>query len=585
MDQQADATEDVTPQTDGEPSTNEPLRSALCALLDAVQRHRLMFLYFADVELWRSPSPWEEVGRMKERIGWEAMVQDIDEDGEFLIRHRFTLDVFAQRVISRFGAGTGEDRSKRDTLWKVDEIGAVHLEESVDVVIGRAEELAKVDDKQVFGSLAKRAVRQLHDKDQTRWRTCDAVRWEYLPELEAVIEELKTAKVTAGAERTSMPTEPTQNGIIVRSIYDDDDWFVLDVAECESWGPVEIIEDADYIDMVRTISATLYRTPQRLFFLIQSRAHCEAAWTSSRDPTFRRFSDFEALEWILRNKMTPPEDLSEVGKQRLSDVMGSLDDETSESTKSSSLDEGEQANVTDMAVKLLRGLRFNWDFCRQLIRIQQGSMCGDQPHPLLRMIVHLRGLLDSCFKGLAGFEDADKAKEATDWLLDTLIGPEPDNLDCVLETTGYINDMEVFLVNTSILLGITDLSPTDEDRAVADAAQEQIDAFRVRHESKQKEFVDRIQELARKKQQHPAESHGDQSSDAAAYVTLADMSKLAVTPKKTLEDWKQKGKLPSPDVPHSGKRAAKWKWNTVRPALEKLTGMELPKCPPQESTN
>lgn len=76
-----------------------------------------------------------------------------------------------------------------------------------------------------------------------------------------------------------------------------------------------------------------------------------------------------------------------------------------------------------------------------------------------------------------------------------------------------------------------------------------------------------------------------QAQKTPVYVTLSQAARIAGKSKKTLEGWKQDGRLPPPEVPHSGRAEARWLWSTIHPALEQLTKKRLPKCPTPEELN
>jgi hypothetical protein len=69
--------------------------------------------------------------------------------------------------------------------------------------------------------------------------------------------------------------------------------------------------------------------------------------------------------------------------------------------------------------------------------------------------------------------------------------------------------------------------------------------------------------------------------EATDYVSLADVVVIAPIAKSTLYDWSRKGQLPPPAKPGSGRRPNLWLWSTLRPELEKLAGIALPKCLPR----
>ena len=60
------------------------------------------------------------------------------------------------------------------------------------------------------------------------------------------------------------------------------------------------------------------------------------------------------------------------------------------------------------------------------------------------------------------------------------------------------------------------------------------------------------------------------------FVTLADAATLARVSKKTAERWRKNARLPEPEILASKGKANKWLWDTLRPAIEKQIGHDLP---------
>ncbi len=59
-------------------------------------------------------------------------------------------------------------------------------------------------------------------------------------------------------------------------------------------------------------------------------------------------------------------------------------------------------------------------------------------------------------------------------------------------------------------------------------------------------------------------------------VTLNQVAPLANRQKRTLERYLNRGKLPAPDFRGGNGKASKWRWSTLRPALEKVCDRRLP---------
>lgn len=66
------------------------------------------------------------------------------------------------------------------------------------------------------------------------------------------------------------------------------------------------------------------------------------------------------------------------------------------------------------------------------------------------------------------------------------------------------------------------------------------------------------------------------STTVETLVTLSQVAPLADLKKRTLERYLSDGKIPDPDFRGGGGKASKWKWNSLRPALEKVCDRRLP---------
>jgi len=182
-------------------------RAAVLDLLRAVEKHRLMFLFFGRPERLNPASNlfWE---RLDERDFPDDKIptDDIESTGEFLFRHRSVLDRFAQKAVARFGSGAGRRPSVPDhkcsdieieggslPYWKIDEIACLHLEESADAVLDACNRLVSVDPSKC--ELARQVRLVTHDEGQQHWYSDRGVRWDYLARMDYCVRTLKDAEI------------------------------------------------------------------------------------------------------------------------------------------------------------------------------------------------------------------------------------------------------------------------------------------------------------------------------------------------------------------------------------------------------
>jgi hypothetical protein len=179
---------------------------ALGYLLTAIEKHRLTFLFFA--------LPKRLKGK---NVGWETLYRDdlprsrittddIDAEGEFLFRHRFALDQFAQTAIGAFGPGEGfkpheltSDGKWIDVdgsgfpVWSFDELACVYLEKTSDALFTACNPVALNDPRRQFRQLLAKVAAAAHDSRQPKWYSSMLVSWGYLAQLDEAILAVKRA--------------------------------------------------------------------------------------------------------------------------------------------------------------------------------------------------------------------------------------------------------------------------------------------------------------------------------------------------------------------------------------------------------
>lgn len=212
-----------------------PLQCACDQVSQTLDRHRLMFLFWARANRQNPLSGSSRTGThetilINERPGWNDMIRAVDDEGALLSKYRWVLDRYAGEAYERFGPGDGllpeitlaDGPSKpveggTKPYWTIEEGGGEFLERSSDGLLQACERLAAADADGVLHPLVRRIAADARPGGRARWYECIVVKWAYLGTLDALIDDLKRARVElamarqprAGAvERQDGPTMP-----------------------------------------------------------------------------------------------------------------------------------------------------------------------------------------------------------------------------------------------------------------------------------------------------------------------------------------------------------------------------------------
>ncbi|RIK81903.1 MAG: hypothetical protein DCC68_07560 [Planctomycetota bacterium] len=192
-------------------------KEAIERLLHIVERHRLLFLFFAGAI---RINPGQLGGRtgIRERVlhedvrGYDAFMKSVDPDGNFLFQHRDFLDRYADEAVTQFGPGEGwkpKGDGATHPYWSIDDVGASYIEESADSIFEAVARLQEFDSSEEMQQLADQCLGIARDRNNPRWYSCVIVRWIYLYELDQTIAEIKRKLVRCSVGSVSSPTKPT----------------------------------------------------------------------------------------------------------------------------------------------------------------------------------------------------------------------------------------------------------------------------------------------------------------------------------------------------------------------------------------
>jgi len=192
----------------GKPKPSQDVNEALESLSKALEKHRLVFLYLALPIRYKGLNRGRETLEKEDRLDLRIPLEEVDNEGEFLFKHRFQLDLFAQRAIAHFGPGKGckpKDLDRNGNFvdveggsyprWELDEHTCPFLERTSDEILETCARLQKADTLKSCQELIEEAINVTHDNNQPRWYSSVLVTWEYLTKLDEAIATAKRATV------------------------------------------------------------------------------------------------------------------------------------------------------------------------------------------------------------------------------------------------------------------------------------------------------------------------------------------------------------------------------------------------------
>jgi hypothetical protein len=193
-----------------------------------LEKHRLMFLYFAvpkQINPLATGNKWQ-LDSLKPDQFPKFKSDEIDDDGEFLFTYRRRLEQFVQTCYSKFGSGAGskprvltEDCTVVDVeggslpAWYLDDGACVYLDESAEQILASMRDAVRKGQSRLLQPFIKAIKDALHDQGKSKWYASEPVRWEYVSRLDSILHELRTFELeqpsmnkAATAEEVKDPT-------------------------------------------------------------------------------------------------------------------------------------------------------------------------------------------------------------------------------------------------------------------------------------------------------------------------------------------------------------------------------------------
>jgi len=462
-------------------------------LLRAVERHRLMFLYWA-AACRRNPLAVRSRTGINERVsrddvrGWKEMVEAIDAEGTFLWTHRNVLDRYAQEAIGMFGPGEGSRPGEPDEggrsvpvdggtypYWSIDEGSTGYLEETSDAIQDACRSLAEVGQNEAIFSLVKDASAAARAEHHDRWYANVIVKWSYLSALDSLISRIKALRVEVAMPPRTAPSGRPQPEAVKPDPQSVADVVVLfmvtrDLLRIGRDYP-DAIPAADHKAWVEEVKANADA--------ILKQAGFEGIKTMMKSPALLEMEVSERFGILMSTVMmahpamaalaeTPAEIQSAVEK-----AMNVCQETASARAKAQM---SRLANVmvvscrcpTGAAVKdfaeparFLQMLSRYWRLASDLVQTQSSSEVGFNPHPLLHIIENIRDRIRTCFSHLGHLDDAAEAEHACDQLVGMLTEGDIDDLSAVPEwTNGELQKVERFIARARMKTGGREFSLT-----------------------------------------------------------------------------------------------------------------------------
>lgn len=462
------------------------IKDRIDGLLRAVERHRLMFLYWA-AACRRNPLAIRSRTGINERVlrddvrGWKEMVEAIDSDGEFLWTHRDVLDRYAQEAIGRFGPGEGmrpgePDASGRSVpveggthpYWSLDEESTRYLEETSDEIQDACLSLAEVGQNEAIFSLVKDASAAARAEHHDRWYANVIVKWSYLSTLDSLISRIKALRVELAMPPRTAPngrTQPETGTPNSQSVADLVVLFMItrDLVRIGREYPdaMPVADHKAWVDETTVQAEIILKQPG-----------FEAIKTLMKSPTLlemdvpERFGILMSTTLMAHPAMAAPADTPAEIQQAVEKTMSTCQATASRSVQthlsrlanlmvvSCRCPTGDAVKDFAEPARFFQMLHRYWMLASSIVQTQSSAHVGFNPHPLLHLIENIRDRLNTCFSHLPHLDGAADAKHSCDQLVGLLTEGDIDDLSAVPEwTNGELQKVERFIARARLKIG------------------------------------------------------------------------------------------------------------------------------------
>jgi hypothetical protein len=466
-------------------SARSPTLDRVDDLLRAVERHRLMFLFWA-AACRRNPLAVRSRTGVDERVrrddirGWKEMVEAIDSDGTFLWTHRDVLDRYAQEAIGMFGPGEGMRPSEPDAsgcgvavaggtypYWVLDDGSTRYLEESSDAILEACRALAETARGEAVLELVKEASAAARPESHARWYTNVVVKWSYLSTLDSLVSRVKAVRVELALPPRSARTGSTTPESVTPDPQSVADLVVLfmvtrDLVRIGRDYP-EAMPEADHKAWLEELTAhanliltrpgfqgisAMLKVPALLDMDVPERFGILMSTAMMSHPTMTApaGTPAEIQAAVEKTMSTCQESASANVKEQMSRLANVMVVACRTPTGTTTVDFAEPARFLQM-------LHRYWALVSELVLTHTHSEVGFRPHPLLHVIENLRDRLRTCFGKLTVLPDAVEAAQVCDMLAGMLTEGDFDDLSADPEwTDGELQKVERFIARARLQL-------------------------------------------------------------------------------------------------------------------------------------
>ncbi|MCC6427953.1 MAG: hypothetical protein IT435_14175 [Phycisphaerales bacterium] len=462
------------------------LDESLAKLLGALEWHRLLFLFSADA-CRRNPHAISSFGRgmetveREEILGWKRMMEEADQNENFLWDNRHVIDRYADAAVEAFGPGDGLSPSEPDSTgnrvpvtdgtlpyWSLHKWSVPQLEESSDGILTACRGVAVADDHSQLPELVRTCMHLARPEDQSKWTSSLVVRWNYLARLDAQIGRIKEARV-AIALRSTVPNSafPALNSPTLDAQQIGDLVVLCTVGRdllCTRRAYPDAVPPSEYQGLLDDLMAAT----QRLLSLpglekFQAMMNAPAVADSKPSDRFAMMMAAAIMAHPLLEKR--PESLEE-GCRAITETMNHCQASASPEVA------GFVSRLANMMVLACRHptapdvnefkeparfrqmLSVYWNVARELVQTQAHANVGFSPHPLLPLIENLRDRIATCFSNLAEMMDARDSARSCDELLAVLTEGEAGDLSAVPEWADReVQKIDRFIAQAGLRLG------------------------------------------------------------------------------------------------------------------------------------
>jgi len=186
-------------------------------LLRALKRHRLMFLYAATAKHPGSCTGSSGTPPYVNQLdipGWRAMIDDIDNEGEFLWKYASVLNSYAECAIRWYGpsaprlkSGIGDEHREASPFWSLNPGMVQSLEDSVDQLLSSIH----AAQPQINNDTACMLANVARPEGINRWDELFPIQWSYLGSLDIAIMVIHMCDMYLGTGSSSWDARSNQS--------------------------------------------------------------------------------------------------------------------------------------------------------------------------------------------------------------------------------------------------------------------------------------------------------------------------------------------------------------------------------------